>query len=297
MESKCLIEKKYKIGRKLKGWPRQSTRENSEISASLSEGLPKITVVTPSLNQGEFIEETILSVVNQNYPNLEYIVIDGGSFDQSVEVIKRHSQKITYWHSKSDQGQADAIATGFDMSTGDILCWLNSDDMLMPNSLWIVANYFNANKKTDFLYGNRFLIDENSKLVAQHVWFRFLRKRHWFEGLPLAQESSFWRRNIYFDVGGINRKLFFIMDHELFYRMWCRGRFAKINQTLGCLRAHDESKNAKHQEIRRKERAGINVKYNLQKPGTLARIFLTRWDRLLSRIEKMRSRACLIMTY
>ncbi len=103
---------------------------------------PRITIVTPSYNQGQYIEETILSVINQDYPNLEYIIIDGGSSDNTVEIIKKYSDRITYWISEKDNGQAHAINKGFRKATGDILNWLNSDDQLQPGALKIIAQRF-----------------------------------------------------------------------------------------------------------------------------------------------------------
>ncbi|MFZ4612746.1 MAG: glycosyltransferase family 2 protein, partial [Bacteroidia bacterium] len=105
--------------------------------------LPKISIITPSYNQGQYIEETILSVINQDYPNIEYIVMDGGSNDQTVEIIKKYESKITYWVSEKDKGQADAINKGFARATGDILCWLNSDDYFFDGTLKFVAEKLN----------------------------------------------------------------------------------------------------------------------------------------------------------
>ena len=113
---------------------------------------PKISVITPSYNQGIYIEETIQSVLNQNYPNLEYIIIDGGSSDSTVEVIKKYESKIDFWVSEKDKGQADAINRGFAKATGDILCWLNSDDYFFPDTLKYVASQLNIEKK-EILFG------------------------------------------------------------------------------------------------------------------------------------------------
>ena len=103
---------------------------------------PKITVVTPSYNQGQFIEATIKSVIGQQYPNLEYIVCDGGSTDETVEILKKYADKITWWCSEKDKGQSDAINKGMHRATGDIVCWINSDDVLLPGTLLTVAKFF-----------------------------------------------------------------------------------------------------------------------------------------------------------
>src|SRR5690606_10615120 len=105
--------------------------------------LPKISIVTPSYNQGQFIEETILSIISQNYPNLEYIIIDGGSTDNTVDIIKKYENHLKYWVSEADKGQADAINKGLQHCTGDIFNWINSDDYLESNSLFTIANAYN----------------------------------------------------------------------------------------------------------------------------------------------------------
>jgi len=113
---------------------------------------PKIAIVTPSYNQAQFLERTILSVLNQNYPNLEYIIIDGGSTDGSVEIIKKYERYLSYWVSEKENVQADAINKGFQKSTGQILAWLNSDDLYLPNTLVKIMNIFLRNKEITFLY-------------------------------------------------------------------------------------------------------------------------------------------------
>jgi len=118
----------------------------------MSEQFPKISIVTASYNQGQFIEETILSVLNQNYPNLEYILIDGGSTDNSVEIIRKYQQHFTYWVSEKDKGQANAINKGLQLCTGDIFNWLNSDDYLEPGSLHKIAAAF-ANEQVQMVAG------------------------------------------------------------------------------------------------------------------------------------------------
>ncbi|MEZ5010012.1 MAG: glycosyltransferase family 2 protein [Chitinophagales bacterium] len=118
----------------------------------------KISIITPSYNQAEFLEDTITSVLHQNYPNLQYIIIDGGSSDGSVEIIKKYENQIDYWISEKDSGQTHAINKGFSKVTGDIICWLNSDDIYFDYTLSAVANYFNENPDIDILWGDVFRI-------------------------------------------------------------------------------------------------------------------------------------------
>ncbi|NVO00781.1 MAG: glycosyltransferase, partial [Geobacteraceae bacterium] len=124
---------------------------------------PKITIVTPSYNQGRFLEKTILSVLDQGYPNLEYIVIDGGSTDESVEIIKKYADRLTYWVSEPDRGQSHAINKGFERATGEIFGWLNSDDWYHPGALQAVAEAFAANPDVGAVVGAGEMVDEEGK--------------------------------------------------------------------------------------------------------------------------------------
>ncbi len=264
------------------GWP---WRGDGHGSVEANRSWPRITVVTPSFNQGEFIEATIRSVLLQNYPNLEYIVLDAGSTDQSVEIIRRYEPWLTYWHSREDAGQADAIRTGFEMATGEILCWLNSDDILLPDSLDRVGSFFVRHSSVDFLYGNRFVIDRGGEVIGQHYWPWFLTRWHWALGQPVAQECCFWRKNLYSRAGGINPARFFIMDYDLFFRMWQIGRFRKTSAFLGCIRQHEATKNALHQEVRLQEMGEAKIQFGLTEPGYVMARVLNRVDRVQRMLE------------
>src|SRR4030066_2441490 len=120
---------------------------------------PKISVITPSYNQGQFIEETIISVIGQKYPELEYIIIDGGSTDNSTAIIRKYERDLAYWISEKDSGQSEALNKGFKKASGDIVCWINSDDLLLPGSLKIVAEYFWKHPDVMFINGNTLRID------------------------------------------------------------------------------------------------------------------------------------------
>ena len=243
---------------------------------------PKISLVMPSFNQGAYLESAINSVLSQNYPNLEMLIYDGGSTDESVDIIKRYASQISYWQSQADGGQAAALSAGFDRATGDIFCWLNSDDMLLPSALDEVSRAFMQYPKVDFVYSDRRLIDANGKDQGSHVWPRILTSYHWALEQPLAQECCFWRSELYRRVGGINPELYYIMDFDLFYRMWKVGRFKKISPYLGCIRFHDESKHSNAQDILAREMAEAKIKYGLKKPGYIMARILNRFDRLQS---------------
>ena len=146
---------------------------------------PKISVVTPVYNQVQYLEKTILSIVNQNYPNLEYIIIDGGSTDGSVDIIKKYEQYLTYWVSESDSGMYDAIQKGFDKSTGEIMCWLNADDVFLYNSLFAVSNVFMNNPSINWITSHHTVIDENDvitfvKPTKQYCKYHFYNEIHMF---------------------------------------------------------------------------------------------------------------------
>jgi glycosyltransferase involved in cell wall biosynthesis len=249
--------------------------------------LPRISVVTPSFNQAEFLEAAMRSVLDQDYPNLEYLVLDGGSTDGSADIIRRYAPRLAYWHSGKDAGQASAIAEGFEKSTGEILCWLNSDDFFLPGALRFVGEFFRDYRGVDFLYGNRVVIDREGREIGRHWWPWHLTRAHWALGQPLAQECCFWRRALYEKVGGIDRSKFFIMDYDLFFRMWRAGRFRKTSRYLGALRMHEETKNARSQDIRERELAEAKTRYGLRTPGYLGMRMLNRFDGLQRLVEKL----------
>lgn len=163
--------------------------------------LPKISVITPNLNNSRFLERTILSVLNQNYPNLEYIIIDGGSNDSSLNIIDRYSKKLAYFSSEKDSGIYEALDKGFSRSTGDILCWINSDDIYWAESFSYVSKLFQENSKLNWLQGYPSVIDEFDNLLFERdpvssKMFFFL-KLYEYDNSFIQQESTFWRRSLW----------------------------------------------------------------------------------------------------
>lgn len=219
------------------------TDRGGDMPASISMvGLPVISIVTPSYNQAHMLERTIRSVLDQNYPRLQFVVQDGGSKDHSVEIIKRYASRLHHWESCSDEGQAHAIQMGFARTTGDVMGWLNSDDILMPGALWDIARFFQKNKNVDVAYGHRVIIDEDDRKIGQWVLPANTHKY-----LPyadyLAQESVYWTRRIWDKVGGVDRSFQFAMDWDLFLRFWrASGRFQRIPKSIGAFRIHSAQK-------------------------------------------------------
>ena len=204
---------------------------------------PMISIVTPSYGQAGYIENTINSVLSQNYPNLEYFVQDGGSVDGTVEILKKYENQLSGWHSESDEGQSQAINRGFANTRGEIMAWLNSDDLLLPGALAVVVDYFNKHPEVDVIYGNRLLIDENDMEIG--TWIlpgHDGEMLSWADFIP--QETLFWRRSIWDKAGGkIDESFRFAMDWDLLVRFREAGaKFAHLPYFLGAFRIHEAQK-------------------------------------------------------
>jgi len=204
---------------------------------------PRITIVTPSYRQEAFIERTIRSVLDQGYPETEYIVQDGGSADGTRSILYRYQARLASWESRRDDGQAQAINRGFARSTGEIMAWLNSDDILLPGTLAYVAEYFRQHPDVDVIYGYRLCIDEEDRHIG-----RWVLPRHddevlsWADFVP--QETLFWRRRIWEKAGAcVDESFHFAMDWDLLLRFRAAGaRFARVPRFLGGFRIHAQQK-------------------------------------------------------
>lgn len=209
--------------------------------------LPKISIITPSFNQGHFIKETIESVLNQNYPNLEYLVMDGGSTDDTVKILKTYGNKIS-WVSKKDKGQTDAINKGIQKSTGDILAYINSDDVMLPNTLHTIAEYFNDNLDAQWLTGDYFIIDANGNKIQSFVanYKKMLRMFPNKHVLSIAnfiiQPSTFWRRTLTDEIGLFREDLTYVMDFEYWMRAIQKYPLHILPNHFSLFRIHGNSK-------------------------------------------------------
>jgi glycosyltransferase involved in cell wall biosynthesis len=204
---------------------------------------PRISLVTPSYNQGEFLERTLCSVLGQGYPRLEYLVQDGGSDDETPGVLQRYRGALARCESVRDRGQADALNRAFRHATGEVLAWLNSDDLLLPGSLAYVADFFARYPEVDVVYGHRVVIDEDDREVG-----RWLLPPHddavlsWADYVP--QETLFWRRGIWEKTGArLDEDFHFALDWDLLLRFRDAGaRFVRLPRFLGAFRAHARQK-------------------------------------------------------
>ncbi len=209
--------------------------------------LPWITIVTPSYNQGEFLEECIDSVLSQNYPNLQYIVLDGGSGDNSLEIIKKYENHFSFWRSAPDDGQYPAIDEGFKKSRGTILGWINSDDKFHPESLFKTAFIFNENKRVNWITGRPTVWNKNGGIEKIYkdlpLWSREKYLNLFFKKQCIQQESTFFKKSLYEKAGNyISRDYKFASDLELWVRFF---RFEKLytsDTILGGFRIHDNQK-------------------------------------------------------
>ena len=180
---------------------------------------PLVTIVTPSYNQAPYLELTIRSVLEQDYPNIEYIIMDGGSSDGSTQVIERYSDRLAYWESVKDKGQTDAINKGFSHAHGEILAWLNSDDVLYPHAVREAVNYLVSHPECGLVYGNCNFIDAQDKIIG-----RFNAKQTDYQKLTqgyvhIPQQAAFWRAYFWKQTGPLDDTIYFAMDYDLWLRL------------------------------------------------------------------------------
>ena len=203
---------------------------------------PLVSVVTPSFNQARFLERTLESVLTQNYPRIEYIVVDGGSTDASPEIIRKYSSSLAWWVSEPDAGQTDAINKGLSHARGDILAWLNSDDMWLPGAVSAAVQASDQYPDCGLIYGAANYIDEQDRVIgrfpAAQTDHRLLRQGY----VHIPQQAAFFRGDLWRTVGPLDPSFYFAMDYDLWTRIAARARLKFIPQVWGSFRLHGTAK-------------------------------------------------------
>lgn len=201
-----------------------------------------VSIITPSYNQSKYLEQTILSVLNQDHPRIEYIVIDGASTDGSMEIIGKYADRLAYWESVKDKGQADAINKGFARASGDIVAWLNSDDYYLPSTVSAAVKVFEENPDAVLVYGNMLAVDENGA-----TFNTFTYKQGTLEDLLcfqiIGQPAVFMRRSALQKTNGLDTSFHFLLDHFLWIKIAGHGQILHVNQIWSAARYHAEAKN------------------------------------------------------
>ena len=214
----------------------------------------RFTVVTPNYNMGEFLEETIISILSNISDRDEYYIIDGGSTDKSIEIIHKYSNRISGWISERDHGYADAIAKGFSMGAGRYLCWINSGDLLLKGALNQVEKLFHSTD-LDMIFGDDLYIDLSSRVIGfSRGYCCNLRKSMIFGGWTPLQDACFWKRSIYESIGGIDPSLENAADFDLFARLAISGKTLYTPFTFSAFRAHEGQRSIKNRESYKAER-------------------------------------------
>jgi glycosyltransferase involved in cell wall biosynthesis len=201
-----------------------------------------VSIITPSYNQARFLEATLRSVLDQDYPEIEYIVIDGGSKDGSVEILERYSDRLAYWASEVDRGQTDAINKGFAHAKGDILAWLNSDDILLPGAVREAVAFLTTHPETGMVYGDASFIDEHGNEIgrfpARQTDYRRLCQGY----VHIPQQASFWRAELWRRVGPLDPSFYFAMDYDLWVRLARQAPLQYVPRLWASFRLHGDAK-------------------------------------------------------
>ncbi|MGV6813630.1 MAG: glycosyltransferase family 2 protein [Phycisphaerales bacterium] len=222
---------------------------------------PTVSIVMPSFNQARFLEEAITSILDQRDQIHEFIVLDGGSNDGSVEIIEKYASEIDHWQSKPDGGQSNAIADGFSRVPGDVINWINSDDAILPGAIYAIRERFAADEEIGLVEGNTVIIDAESTILrcdrraGPGRWW----VRHGY--LRSYQPSTFFRRKLFDRVGGLDRNLQCTMDTDLWYRLIPATKCARIKRYIGVHRVHEDAKGESWDEVYAKERHMLDERY------------------------------------
>ena len=260
----------------------------------LEEGFPKISVITPSFNQGKYLERTICSVLNQDYPDLEYIIIDGESTDKSVEVIRKYKNYLTYWVSEKDKGQSHAFNKGLREATGEIIGWINSDDLYLNRCLFQAAEYFRLHPSIDIVFSDYYYVDQNDGFIKRRKEIPFNYAIYiWTGDCYHANCAGFFRKRVFERAGLLDESLHYGMDYEFYLRASRAGlKFGHVRQYWGAYRLHGESKSVASHELQTRDSVNITDRFV---PAT-ASGFGRWWRKELFRVFRI-SWKCLLGSY
>ena len=201
-----------------------------------------VSIITPSFNQAKYIERTITSVLSQDYKNIEYIIIDGGSTDNTQDIIEKYADKLSYWASEKDSGQTDAINKGFSKAKGDIIAWINSDDTYIPGAVSEAVAYLDANPEVGLVYGDANFIDENDKVIgkfpAKQTDYKKLRQGY----VHITQQAAFFRKDVWDKVGPLDPSFYFAMDYDLWVRIAAVAPIVYLPKLWANFRLHRDAK-------------------------------------------------------
>ena len=244
---------------------------------------PLVSIITPSYNQGRFIEETIKSVLNQDYPNIEYIVIDGGSTDNTIDILIKYEGRLR-WVSEPDKGQSDAITKGFAMARGSMMAWLNSDDTYLPGTVNKVVDLFCSQTDIGLIYGKAYFIDIEGNVIGRYPTEPFDYNRLAIFNF-ICQPATFFRKEALDEVGILDINLHYVMDYDLWIRMANKNKFAYLPEFLATYRFHEESKTISPSDAvsNHEETLKIVMKYYGWAP--LNRVYGYCYHRLKSKIS------------
>jgi glycosyltransferase involved in cell wall biosynthesis len=250
---------------------------------------PKIALVTPCLNSGKYLEHTIKSVLGQRYPQLEYVIIDGGSTDDTVDIIRKYESELSYWASEKDGGIYDALNKGFQKTSGEIMSWIGSDDMYHPKSFWTVAEIFSSFQDIRWLVGAATTYDEQGRAINVHESRRFVR----YDFLDgdyqwLQQESCFWRRSLWEAAGSqLDTSLKYAGDFELWVRFFRHETLHVTNALIGGFRSRSANQLSLEGYHAYREEAANIIKAEKLNPEELKQLYdLRRFKRFLQLLDK-----------
>ncbi len=251
--------------------------------------LPRISVITPSFNQARYLGLTLRSVLQQGYPHLEYWVMDGGSTDGTADLLRRHAPQLAGWVSEPDRGQAHAFNKGLARATGELIGWINSDDVYLNRNLFAAAAYFHAHPEVDIVFTDYLYIDANDRVLKRRQEIPFDFETYlWSGDCYHANCAGFFRRRVFDRIGPLDESLHYSMDYEFYLRAARAGlRFAHLRAYWAAYRLHDASKSVAQLDRMRAEGRAMLAHYRPPSASTTRTALLTRWYKTRRLVTKL----------